>query len=47
MDDDKEFRCIMPFSHVNVTGRGAVLPCCNYDWKKADDEHEHTKKDTP
>ncbi len=45
MDDDKKYRCVMPFSHVNVTGRGAVLPCCNYDWKKAD--NEHTKKDTP
>ena len=44
-DEDKKYRCIMPFSHVNVTGRGAVLPCCNYDWLKAD--YEHTKKDTP
>ena len=45
MDEDKKYRCIMPFSHLNITGRGAVLPCCNYDWKKAD--HEHTIKNTP
>ena len=45
MDDAKKYRCIMPFSHLNITGRGAVLPCCNYDWSAAN--HEKTIKNTP
>lgn len=26
--------CVLPFSHLNVTSRGHILPCCNFDWKQ-------------
>lgn len=26
--------CVLPFSHLNVTARGHILPCCNFDWKQ-------------
>lgn len=44
MASDKEFRCTLPSSHLNITGRGVVLPCCNFDWKASD--YHSTPKDT-
>ena len=32
--EENRYRCTLPFSHLNVTARGVVLPCCNYEFRK-------------
>lgn len=44
---NKKYRCTLPFSHLNITSRGVVTPCCNYDWRKnpiwEDCDNDYTK----
>lgn len=44
---DKKYRCTLPFSHLNITSRGVVTPCCNYEWRNNDSwkgaEQDYTK----
>lgn len=40
--------CILPFSHLNITSRGHILPCCNFDWKQdfvLDNLHDNPLQD--
>ena len=45
--NEPKYRCTLPFSHLNITLRGVVTPCCNYEWRKNDNwksaEADHTK----
>ena len=31
--DNSKFRCTLPFSHLHITSRGIITPCCNFEWQ--------------
>lgn len=44
-NDSKQYRCTLPSSHLNITARGAITPCCNFEWTATDYYKE--PKNTP